>query len=297
MSTPVQISNLTKHYDGFTLGPLDLEVPAGCVVGLIGSNGSGKTTTIKSLLGLIKPDDGSVALFGKPMAHGSSEANTVQIKQRIGVVFDTCEMLEDLTIKDIDSIMRYSYPTWDAALFAKFLRDFSLDPKKTIKSLSRGMGMKLQIACALSHKPDLLILDEATAGLDPLARSEVLDLLRSYLQEDDERCILMSSHITSDLEHIADEIICIDEGEILFDLPKDAITDEAGIARCRQADFAALCESGFFAPKTMRYQENRYGIDVLVPDRAAFMSAFDQIACDRCTIDDYMTLHLKGALK
>ena len=159
--------------------------------------------------------------------------------------------------------------------------------------MSRGMGMKLTLAFALSHNPELLVLDEATAGLDPIARDEVLDLLRDFMAEGD-RGILMSTHITSDLEKIADEVVCVDAGRIVFTAPKDAITDEAGVARCRAADVTAILDVGFFAPGEARILRHDYGYDVLAPDRFAFARAFPDIPVDKATIEDYMTLTLKG---
>ena len=158
------------------------------------------------------------------------------------------------------------------------------------------MGMKLSLACALTHDPQVLILDEATAGLDPMARDEALDRLRDFVAEPG-RAILMSSHITSDLERIADRIVCIDVGRVVFDLPKDVITDETGIARCRVADFERVAASGVVPERELRYLRHDYGIDVLVPDRFAFAETFPDIPCDRMTIDDYMALTLKGGVR
>ena len=155
------------------------------------------------------------------------------------------------------------------------------------------MGMNLSLKFALSHNPELLVLDEATAGLDPIARDEVLDLLRDFMAEDG-RGILMSTHITSDLEKIADEVVCVDAGRIVFTAPKDAITDEAGVARCRAADVTAILDAGFFAPGEARILRHDYGCDVLAPDRFAFARAFPDIPVDKATIEDYMTLTLKG---
>ena len=285
----IEANGLTKRYDGFTLDAIDLQVPTGTVVGFVGSNGAGKTTTLKLLLGLIKPDGGQATLLGEVIDGGIP----VSVKQRIGVVLDTCPFTQESTVKDIGRVGRIAYRTWDSAYFAQLCERFELAPKKTVKDLSRGMGMKLQLAFALAHRPQLLILDEATAGLDPLARDEALDLLRDFMADGD-HSILMSTHITSDLERIADEVVCIDEGRIVFDVPKEVICDEAGIARCRAADVEAIAESGFFAPGTMRALAHAYGTDVLVPDRFAFARAFPNIALDKASIEDYMALTLKG---
>ena len=155
------------------------------------------------------------------------------------------------------------------------------------------MGMKLQLACALAHNPDLLILDEATAGLDPMARDEILDLLRDFMA-DESRGILISSHITTDLEKIADRVVCIDQGRIAFDVEKDLITDMAGVAHCRTAEFEDVRASDLFAPGELRWIRQPMSVDVLVPDRFAFAKRFPRIVCDRATIDDYLQLTLKG---
>lgn len=285
----IEAKDLTKRYDGFTLDAIDLQVPTGTVVGFVGSNGAGKTTTLKLLLGLVTSDGGRATLLGE-VIDGDLP---VKVKQRIGVVLDTCPFTQESTVKDIGRVGRIAYPTWDAAYFSQLCERFELTPKKAVKDLSRGMGMKLQLAFALAHRPQLLILDEATAGLDPLARDEVLDMLRDFM-EDGTHSILMSTHITSDLERIADEVVCVDEGRLVFDVPKDVICDEAGIARCRAADVERIAASGFFAPGTMRALVHAYGTDVLVPDRFAFAQAFPDITLDKASIEDYMTLTLKG---
>lgn len=289
MENLIEARGLTKRYEGFALDGLDLVVPAGTVVGFVGSNGAGKTTTLKLLLGLLRADGGSVSLFDDVVDGDVSAA----MKQRIGVVLDTCSFPQESTVRDVDAIGRSAYQAWDAPLFSQLCERFELAPKKKVKELSRGMGMKLSLAFALAHHPQLLILDEATAGLDPLARDEVLDLLRDFMGFDDHG-ILMSTHITTDLERIADEVVCIDEGRKVFELPKEAICDEAGVVRCRAADVETLAESGFFAPGEMRALAHAYGTDVLVPDRFAFAKAFPEIAVDKASIEDYMALMLKG---
>ena len=292
MSDLLNIRNLEKHYDGFDLAGVSLSVPAGSVVGFIGSNGAGKTTTIKSILGLINPDGGQIALFGEETL-GTPPKRLAQLKQRIGVVFDTCSFPEELTIEAVGKLMAASYRAWDDAAFHARVKESELPLDKTVKDLSRGMSMKLSLACALSHGADLLILDEATAGLDPLARDEALETLRGFMS-DDYHGILMSSHITSDLEKIADYIVCIDEGRIVFSIEKDAIVGQAGVAQCRAAEFAAIADSGLFAPGRLRYLRSTYGTSVLVPDRFAFAESFPQVVVEHADIDSYMSLMLKG---
>lgn len=296
MDNLVHIRNLSKHYDDFDLKGIDLIVPAGSVVGFIGSNGAGKTTTIKALLGLIFPDSGSIELFDTTVDTHTPSSTITSLKQRIGVVFDACSFPEEMTVRSVGGLMSYAYRAWNKEVFAQYLQEFDLPESKMVKDLSRGMGMKLMVACALSHNPDLLVLDEATAGLDPMAREEVLDTLRTYMK-DERHGILISSHITSDLEKIADYIVCVDEGQVVFSVEKDAITDRAGIARCRVDDFENLAASGFFDSGTLHYLKHTYGIDVLVEDRFAFGKRFGNIVVDKADIETYMTLRLKGGLQ
>ena len=289
----IEARGLTKHYDGFSLEGVDLAVGEGEVVGLVGQNGAGKSTTIKALLGLIGVDGGEGFVLGTPSEDLARPAGAAT-KERVGVVFDTVSLPGHLRVSDVGRIYSCAYASWDAGGFSRLTRELGLAAEKAVKDLSRGMGMKLSLACALSHGPQVLILDEATAGLDPMARDEALERLRDFVAEPG-HAILMSSHITSDLERIADRIVCMDAGRIVFDLPREAITDEAGIARCRAADLERVAASGI-VPE-LRYLRHDYGVDVLVPDRFAFAESFPDIPCDRMTIDDYMALTLKGGVR
>lgn len=291
----IEARDMTKHYAGFSLQDVSFTVGEGEIVGFVGKNGAGKSTTIKALLGLIELDGGSARMLGRDareLARGSAAA----LKERIGVVFDTVSVPGHLRVRDVARVMARAFASWDARAFDRLAHAFDLDGAKQVKELSRGMGMKLSLACALSHGAQLLILDEATAGLDPMARDEMLDRLRDFVAEPG-RAVFMSSHITSDLERIADRVLCIDEGHITFDLAKDEITDEMGIARCRVADFERIAASGFIPEHELRYRKNDYGIDLLVPDRFAFSERFPNVPVDRMTIDDYLTLTLKGGVR
>lgn len=291
----IEARGLTKHYDGFSLEGVDLAVNEGEVVGFVGQNGAGKSTTIKALLGLIRVDGGEGSVLGTP-SDELTRASGAATKERVGVVFDTVSLPGHLRVADVGRIYASAFASWDAHRFSQLTRDLGLNPKKAVKDLSRGMGMKLSLACALAHNPQVLILDEATAGLDPMARDEALERLRDFVAQPG-HAILMSSHITSDLERIADRIVCIDAGRIVFDLEKDAITDSAGVARCRVADLERIASSGMVPDSELRYLRHDYGIDVLVPDRFAFAEMFPNIPCDRMTIDDYMSLTLKGGVR
>ena len=292
----IEARRITKHYDGFALQGVSLAVEPGHIVGFIGQNGAGKSTAIKALLGLIGLDGGEAFILGVP-AQDVAGAHS-DVKERIGVVFDTVSMPHHMKVAEVGKLMARAYASWDQTAFEGYLLRFGLEPGKAVKELSRGMGMKLSLACALAHDPRVLILDEATAGLDPMARDEVLDMLREFVAaEDDEgnplHAILMSSHITSDLDKIADEVVCIDEGRIMFSCAKDEICDAMGVARCRAAEVEQLLSSPF-VPSELRAIHRDYGVDVLVPDRFEFMRAFPQIPCDRVSIDDYMAFTLKG---
>lgn len=296
MKPLIEARGLTKHYDGFSLQGVSFTVDEGEIVGFVGKNGAGKSTTIKAILGLIKLDGGAAEVLGAPSAELGRSVSAAQLKESIGVVFDTVSMPGHLRIRDVGRIMARAYASWDARAFERLAREFDLDEAKQVKELSRGMGMKLSLACALSHGASLLILDEATAGLDPMARDEMLDRLRAFVEQPG-HAVFMSSHITSDLERIADRVLCVDDGRITFDLAKDVITDEMGIARCRVADFERIAASGLIPEGELRYRKHEYGIDLLVPDRFAFNEKFPQVPVDRMTIDDYLTLTLKGGVR
>lgn len=294
MRNLLELENLGKRYGSFALQGVNLSVAPGSVCGLIGSNGAGKTTIIKAALGLISADEGSVSLFDERIEPSSA---TARIKQRVGVVLDVCAFPADCRVADVERIGRAAFPAWRRETWNNLTARFALKPKQKVGKLSRGMGMKLSLAFALAHDPQLLLLDEATAGLDPLARDEALDLLREFMAGED-RGILMSTHITTDLEKIADEVICIDGGKQVFTATKEAITDEAGIARCRAADLDAVRAQAraSLSQSELWCVQGAYGADVLVPDRFAFARAFPDVAVDRATIEEYMALRLKGEL-
>lgn len=274
--------------DRFSLRDVALTVEPGRIVGFVGANGAGKTTTIRAALGLIKLDAGEVYLFGQRCDANAPDGLQRRMRSRIGLVLDTCPFPSTLKVAEVEALVSPAYPTWSHGTFTGLIDRFGLDPKAKVKDLSRGMGMKLQLACALSHKAELLILDEATAGLDPMAREELLAFVA-----DGQHGVLFSSHITSDLERAADRVVCIDSGSIVFDLPREDITDRAGIAHCSQAQAAELmtCVEG------ARATRHAYSVDVLVPNRRETLEAFPEIPCDRISIDDYLRLTLKGASK
>lgn len=293
MQNLLELKGISRHVsDRFSLRDVTLAVEPGQIVGFVGANGAGKTTTIRAALGLIKLDAGEVHLFGQRCGADAPDESQRHLRSRVGLVLDTCPFPSTLRVGQIESLVGPTYPTWDRETFAGFINRFGLDPKTKVKDLSRGMGMKLQLACALSHNAKLLVLDEATAGLDPMAREELLDELLAFVA-DGQHSVLLSSHITSDLERAADRVICIDNGSIVFDLPREDITDRAGIAHCTQAQAVELMA----CVEDARAAHHAYSVDVLVSNRREALEAFPEIPCDRATIDDYLRLMLKGASK
>jgi len=215
MDNAIEIQGLHKQFPGFALRDICFDVPKGHICGFVGPNGAGKTTTLKLMMDMMRPDQGSIKLLGKP-------AGNAEVKQRISVMFDRPHYQESWTALDIEKGLSPFYPLWNTSRFHRYLSDFDLDPQKKFKDFSRGMKMKLAMAVSLSHEAELLLLDEPTGGLDPVARVEILDILQTYMLKEN-RTILFSTHITSDLERIADLIVYISKGEISFSGEKDAL--------------------------------------------------------------------------
>ena len=278
----LELQGLTKHYKDFTLGPLDLTLPGGTICGLIGENGAGKSTTIKAILDLIRKDDGTVTFWGRKLSESK------QLKEDIGVVFGQGNFYETLTPTQIGSISAAAYTQWDQATYEGYLTRFQLPKDKVLKTFSNGMRTKLGIAVALSHHPKLLILDEATSGLDPVVREDILDVFWEFVQ-DERHSILMSSHITSDLEKIADCITFLHQGKLLFCKPKDELRYQYGVLRCGEAQFKRL-DSG----EILVYRKEPCQIDVLVADKEAARRRHPDMVVDDATIDDILLLYVKG---
>ena len=226
MNKAIEIKNLTKEYSSFKLDNISLNIPSGIIVGLIGKNGAGKTTFIKSILNIIHTNKGTIKLY-----NNNSKQNEQKTKEDIGVVLDNMFFPEILTPKDINSIMKDIYKNWDKNLFYEYLKKFGIQDNQTLKTMSKGMRKKVEIASSLSHKPKLLILDEPTSGLDPVSRNEILEIFQDFVN-DEEHTILFSTHITSDLEYIADQIIFIDDGKLLINSSRDEIIENYGILKC-----------------------------------------------------------------
>lgn len=277
----LKITGLTKQYKDFTLDNISFEVPHGSIVGLIGENGAGKSTTLKAILGLINTDGGSISLFD---GGGISEEN----KDNIGVVFDGSNYPDTLTPKQLGNVLNTIYHTWDSKMYSRLLDEFSLPLSKKLKHFSRGMTMKFSIAAALSHNPRLLILDEATSGLDPVIRDNILDILLDFMQEED-HSVLVSSHITSDLEKIADYIVFLHNGKVIFSKPKDELLVNYGIIKCGAAQFSLFDRQDIV---TCRKQD--YEWQVLVSDRKKAEKKYPKALIQPATIDEIMLMYLKG---
>ena len=220
MENILEVKNLCKNYDKFSLKNINIELPMGTIMGLVGENGAGKSTAIKAILNLINTSDGTIKIFGKDI-----KENEIEIKEDIGIILDEGFLSENLTPNDINLIMKEIYKNWDEELYFKYINNFKLPKDKISKEYSTGMKVKLKIAVALAHHPRLLILDEPTSGLDPIARNEMLDIFQEFIQ-DEEHGIFVSSHITSDLENIADYITFINNGEIVLSKTRDEILDK-----------------------------------------------------------------------
>ncbi len=284
MKNAIEIRNLVKSYsDKFTLGEINLDIPSGIIIGLIGENGAGKTTLIKSILNIIRSDKGNIKIFEKDI-----KKNECEIKENIGVVLDNMFFPELLMPKDINSIMKDIYKNWDEQLFHKYLSEFKLKNNQSIKSMSKGMRKKLEIATALSHHPKLLILDEPTSGLDPVVRNEVLDIFLDFIQ-DEEHTILLSTHITSDLEHIADKIIFINQGKVVLDQSRDDLLDNYGILKCDVDKFDTISKDDIIA-----YKKNKYDYEILINDINKIKKKYKDFIIDKITLEELMVLMIKG---
>ncbi|MBQ2800759.1 MAG: ABC transporter ATP-binding protein [Lachnospiraceae bacterium] len=282
----IEIKNLCKNYDGFSLKNLNLTVPKGTIMGFVGQNGAGKTTTIKSILNIIRPEQGEIYLFG--MHHQKQE---IQIKNRIGVVFDELPFHDQLTPTQLNNVLAGIYSSWDSKCFFQYLERFSLPLKKKMATFSKGMKMKLQIAAALSHNAELLIMDEATSGLDPVVRSEMLDVFLEFMQ-DENHSILMSSHITSDLEKVADSITFVHNGTLLLSGYKDDILSAHGIVKCSKENAKKVAPEDIIS---MRCTD--FGVEIMVNDRKNCQKKYSNFVMDSTTLDEILLFYVRGLSK
>lgn len=276
----IEIKNLSKSYDGFTLSDISLSLPEGAIMGLVGENGAGKSTTLKLIMNAITRDGGSVSVLG--VDNRSPEFGAA--KQEIGVVLDEAYYPEVLTARDVGKVMAGTYKNWDAARYKQCLERFTLPEKKIFKEFSRGMKMKLAIAVALSHDPRLLILDEATSGLDPMMRDEILDIFNDFTR-DETHSILLSSHIVSDLEKICDYIAFIHQGRLLLCEEKDVLLEEYAVLHLGRGELQAVPPEAVVGRRT-----SPYGTEVLVK-KSEVSSAFK---AERTTLEDIILFMAKG---
>ena len=282
-SFSLRLIDVSKHFDGFDVSHVTLEVPRGCVVGLVGRNGAGKTTLMRMALGSLAPDSGRIERAAK-----------------LGAVSAVCPYPTEMTVPDVERMHHLAFPAFDRALFEKTCDalDLPLDRKRAIKELSRGMGMKLQLAAAVASGATCLVMDEPTAGLDPIVRDDVLDLLRRWMEPDD-RSLLISSHITSDLERICDRIAIIDSGRVLLTCDIDEVEGRMGVARLRSSELEEVLggRRAWSGDGSARVLRGDLSWTLLVDDRAAFAREYPGLVFDRATIDDVMTLLVKGEVR
>ncbi|MDD4111780.1 MAG: ABC transporter ATP-binding protein [Herbinix sp.] len=279
----IVIENMSKRFDRFLLDKISFRVPSGSIMGFVGENGAGKTTTIKAILNLLYPDEGSIRIWGHP-----SDSLSKDLRAQIGVVFEGSNLHDNLTTDNINKIMGNIYPNWDQNEFYNYLNRFKLPKKKKIKDFSRGMKMKLSISIALSHAAKLLVLDEATSGLDPMVREEILDIFMDFIQ-DEGHTILFSTHIISDIEKIADYVTFIHEGKIVFCENKDELIYRHGIIRCRRDDIAKIDKSFIIG-----IRENSFGTELMIKDVDAFKRRYKEFVPERATIEEIMLFISRG---
>lgn len=279
----LELKNVTKKYNDFELHNINLTIPKGTIMGFIGENGAGKTTTIKSILNLIHIDQGQIEVFGKEIIQHEKEC-----KEDIGVVLSESMFPENMDMVKINKVMHNIYKHWDSDKFFEYGDQFQLPTKKRIKNFSKGMRMKLAIACALSHHPKLLILDEATSGLDPIVRDEILEVFMDFIQ-DEEHSIFISSHITSDIEKIADYVTFIHKGKIILSEAKDEMLDSYGILRATPEIFSELDKKDYIS-----YRRSTYATDVLIQNRQEMQKCYPKAVIDPASLEDIMLYTVKG---
>lgn len=283
MDSILNISHLKKTYPGFQIKDLSLTIPKGVIMGFIGENGAGKTTTIKAILDMIHLDKGSIQIFGK-----DSVACGKEIRQQLGVVMSESTFPEYMTPKQIDRVLSSIYTNWDKERYQELLKQFQLPEQKRIKEFSRGMHMKLGIAMALSHHPKLLILDEATSGLDPIVRDEILDVFLDFIQ-DEEHSIFLSSHITSDIEKVADYVTFIHNGSIVLSEQKDEILESYGVLKTTPEKFAQLSKDDYIS-----YRKSSYRLEALIKDKEKIKRIIPDAMIDPASLEDIMVFTVKG---
>lgn len=283
MDNILEVKNLSKDFNNFKLDGVTFSLPKGSVMGFIGENGAGKTTTIKLMLNMLHKDGGDIRVFGL-----DNIAEEQDIKQQIGVVLEENHFHESLRPSDVSSILKNIFTDWDSELFGNYLKRLGVPEDKTVKELSKGMKTKLSLSAALAHRPKLLILDEATAGLDPVVRSEILDIFLDVIQ-DEERSVLLSTHITSDLERIADYITLIHKGKIIFSKAKDELKYGYGVVKCGAKDFERIDRADVEGCR-----KSSFGYEALVKDRNRIQQRYPGVMIDPASIEDIMLFYARS---
>lgn len=275
----IEVKNLNKKFESFALKDVSIKVPKGKIVGLIGENGAGKTTLIKCILNAMYKDSGEIKLFNKDYDE--------DLKNKIGVVYDDSFVNQSFKVRDINAIMKGIYSDWDGVKYYQLIKKYEIPKDIEIKKMSTGTKKKLEIACCLAHNPKVLILDEPTSGLDPVVRSEILDMFQNYVDGND-NSILLSTHITSDLEHIADDVTFISKGEIIFDKPLKQIKEDYIVIELSKDEF-----KDFNKKHITRYKENRLDYQVLI-EKKNMKKEYNKYIKNITTLDDIMLLYIRG---
>ena len=286
MSNNIEIIDVSKSFGDFELKDISFDIPKGRIVGLIGENGAGKSTLIKLILGLLSYEKGKITLFD----NDNKNINR-RIFENIGVVLDDCSLPENLNVIRIEKVMNKIYSQWSKEIYFELINRMKLPKNKKIKEFSKGIKMKLSIIIALSHCPKLLILDEATSGLDPIIRDEILDLFLDFVQ-DDGNSILVSSHITSDLEKVADYIAFINNGELQFFESKDELIYNYAVIKCKSGSISFIDEADIISCRKVDY-----GYQVLVRNKEKMIKKYNEFVVDNVSIDDIMLIYVKGGMK
>ncbi|MEA4924275.1 MAG: ABC transporter ATP-binding protein [Syntrophomonadaceae bacterium] len=285
MEPVLEIKGLNKQFDRFHMRDVNLVLPKGYIIGIIGPNGAGKTTTIKLIMNLLRKDSGEIKVFGRDHVRYEKE-----IKQRIGFVYDENHFYEQLSIDENQRIIAPFYENWDNRVFQDYVRMFELPPRKKVKDLSHGMKTKFALALALAHQAELIIMDEPTSGLDPVFRRELLDILAGLMQ-DDNRTVIFSTHITSDLERIADYVCFINQGQIVFCDIMDNILEKYRVVKGQRE----LLDNRDFTAMLSGVIDNRFGFEALTSRGSAIAKAFkDQVMLEKATLDDIILYTVRG---
>lgn len=279
----VRLRNVTKSYGEFTLDHITMDIPKGSIVGLVGENGAGKTTLMKIILQIASSQEGEITVDGRKI-----QPSDHQWKEQVGAILPGVGFASMMNARQLGNCMRGFYRNWQDDVYRQYLGKFQIDPGKLVQDYSQGMKMKLNLALALSHQADLLIFDEATSGLDPVVRDDILDILLEFIQ-DEGHTVLISSHIVTDLEKVADYIAFLHEGRLLFCMNKDEMLEYFGIVRCTPEEYEKIPN-----PYLCSFRKNQFGYEALIRNRAAFQKEFPGYCTDHAAIEEIILYHVKG---